>query len=110
MLQLLLPFAPFPILLLALLLVLPGIREQRLLSLLAIGLHLLIGLLLIGSLVLPFWKWSQAEVLVHIQAQSKHRHLLQLGVNVGLRALNISLDCSAFPPHSLASQFLPFQI
>ncbi|CAK5091582.1 unnamed protein product [Meloidogyne enterolobii] len=46
--RLLLPLLPFPLLLLVLLVILPGIREQRLISLLAIGSQLCVGTLLIG--------------------------------------------------------------
>nr|CAD2140797.1 unnamed protein product [Meloidogyne enterolobii] len=91
--RLLLPLLPFPLLLLVLLVILPGIREQRLISLLAIGSQLCVGTLLIGSLTLPYWKLSETrEILVHLQPFSKQRHLLNIGVNVGLSALNISLD------------------
>uniref|UniRef100_A0A1I8B6F6 Uncharacterized protein n=1 Tax=Meloidogyne hapla TaxID=6305 RepID=A0A1I8B6F6_MELHA len=90
--RLLIPLLPFPLLLLALLVVLPGIREQRYISLLAIGSQLCVGTLLIGSITLPFWKLSETEILVHLQPFSKQRHLLNIGVNVGLSALNISLD------------------
>uniref|UniRef100_A0A915M086 Uncharacterized protein n=1 Tax=Meloidogyne javanica TaxID=6303 RepID=A0A915M086_MELJA len=90
---LLLPLLPFPLLLLVLLVILPGIREQRLISLLAIGSQLCVGTLLIGSITLPYWKLSETrEILVHLQPFSKQRHLLNIGVNVGLSALNISLD------------------
>uniref|UniRef100_A0A914LLJ9 DUOXA-like protein C06E1.3 n=1 Tax=Meloidogyne incognita TaxID=6306 RepID=A0A914LLJ9_MELIC len=91
--RLLLPLLPFPLLLLVLLVILPGIREQRLISLLAIGSQLCVGTLLIGSITLPYWKLSETrEILVHLQPFSKQRHLLNIGVNVGLSALNISLD------------------
>uniref|UniRef100_A0A915M925 Uncharacterized protein n=1 Tax=Meloidogyne javanica TaxID=6303 RepID=A0A915M925_MELJA len=46
-----------------------------------------------SSLTLPYWKLSETrEILVHLQPFSKQRHLLNIGVNVGLSALNISLD------------------
>uniref|UniRef100_A0A183C3Q0 Uncharacterized protein n=1 Tax=Globodera pallida TaxID=36090 RepID=A0A183C3Q0_GLOPA len=91
--RLLLPFAAFPLLLIALLIVLPGIREQRALSLLTIAVQLAVGVLLIGSIVLPFWKVNvtSPEVLVHLQAHSRQRHVVRMGVSVGLHSMNISL-------------------
>ncbi|KAL3091071.1 hypothetical protein niasHS_005034 [Heterodera schachtii] len=94
--RLLLPFAVFPLLLIALLIVLPGVRDQRALSLLTIAVQLSVGALLIGSIVLPFWKVTvtsgSPQVLVHLQAFSRQRHVVRMGVAVGLHSLNISLE------------------
>uniref|UniRef100_A0A915D2G4 Uncharacterized protein n=1 Tax=Ditylenchus dipsaci TaxID=166011 RepID=A0A915D2G4_9BILA len=69
-------FALFLLPYLAFLLILPGVREKRIVSFIAISTQLSVGALLIASITLPYWK---------------QRHEAQIGVNVGLENVNITM-------------------
>ncbi|KAI1731806.1 dual oxidase maturation factor domain-containing protein [Ditylenchus destructor] len=84
-------FAAFLFPYVAFLLILPGIREKRAISFIAISTQLCIGVLLMASLILPYWKVGEARVVTHFRANSNHRHEVDVGVNVGLEAINITM-------------------
>uniref|UniRef100_A0A914C4X8 DUOXA-like protein C06E1.3 n=2 Tax=Acrobeloides nanus TaxID=290746 RepID=A0A914C4X8_9BILA len=75
----------------AFLIILPGIREKRIISLVTITHQLGVGSLLMASIVLPYWNVGEDAVIAQFKAHSNKYHEAQLGVNVGLRAINVTM-------------------
>jgi hypothetical protein len=89
--RLLLCFLVFIVPYLAFLVVFPGIREKRLSSFLTITVQLLVGALLIACLLLPYWNVGSARILSPYQSHNALRHQSDVGVNVGLTSINLTL-------------------
>ncbi|CAJ0942557.1 unnamed protein product, partial [Mesorhabditis belari] len=76
---------------LAFLVVLPGIRGKRVISLVTLTINFFVGGALISSIVYPGWAIGQARIVSQFRAHTRERILSRLGVNVGLTHLNITL-------------------
>lgn len=96
---------------LAFLVILPGVREKRVASFIAITIQISVGVLLmginfffvinkficfLGSLVLPYWKVGDATIISQFHSYSRQRHEANLGINVGLDYINVTLKCKFF--------------
>ncbi|KAI6177300.1 hypothetical protein M3Y97_00891700 [Aphelenchoides bicaudatus] len=84
-------FLAFLIPYLAFLLVFPGLRERRLVSFGTITIQIGVGVLLIGSLVLPYWSVGSAHIVSQFKSHSNNRHESIVGVRIGLTAINVTL-------------------
>lgn len=89
----------------AFLLILPGIREKRVVNFVTISAQFVVGVLLMGwfknnfikfclaSIILPYWKVGEAEIISQFQAHSDQKHEAHIGINIGLEYFNITLKC-----------------
>ncbi|KAK6059981.1 hypothetical protein COOONC_02366 [Cooperia oncophora] len=85
---------------LAFLVILPGVREKRLVTLAVITVVTLTGAILAervvthwlsASLCLPGWTGGSARILSQLRSHVNERMRARVGVNVGLRSINITL-------------------
>ncbi|KAE9554794.1 hypothetical protein FO519_001991 [Halicephalobus sp. NKZ332] len=75
---------------LAFIIILPGMREKRFSSFFTITYHLGIGCLLMASLVLPYWNVGSVRIVSQFTPDGV-QHEADLGISVGLKAINVSL-------------------
>uniref|UniRef100_A0A7E4V8V3 Dual oxidase maturation factor 1-like n=1 Tax=Panagrellus redivivus TaxID=6233 RepID=A0A7E4V8V3_PANRE len=85
-------FACFLVPYAAFIIILPGMREKRFSSFFTITHHLLVGALLIAALALPYWNVGSNIIVSQFKANSGLRHEAQVGVAVGLKGVNITLN------------------
>ncbi|KHJ96751.1 hypothetical protein OESDEN_03278 [Oesophagostomum dentatum] len=76
---------------LAFLIILPGVRQKRLITLAIITLTALIGAVLAVSLYLPGWTGGSARIVAQLRSHVNERMRARMGVNVGLTSINITL-------------------
>ncbi|CAJ0578982.1 unnamed protein product, partial [Mesorhabditis spiculigera] len=75
----------------AFLIVLPGVRGKRTITLLTYTVSMFVGGALIASIVNPGWAVGQARIVSQFRAHTREKMVSRLGVNVGLSHLNITL-------------------
>ncbi|KAK6026268.1 hypothetical protein OSTOST_07790, partial [Ostertagia ostertagi] len=76
---------------LAFLVILPGVREKRIVTLAVITIVTLTGAILAASLCLPGWTGGSARILSQLRSHVNERMRARVGVNVGLTSINITL-------------------
>ncbi|VDO53597.1 unnamed protein product [Haemonchus placei] len=76
---------------LAFLVILPGVREKRIITLVIITVVTLTGAVLAASLCLPGWAGGSARILSQLRSHVNERMRARVGVNVGLKSINITL-------------------
>ncbi|KAI6188604.1 hypothetical protein M3Y98_00372400 [Aphelenchoides besseyi] len=84
-------FLAFIVPYLSFLVVFPGLREKRLISFTTITVQLGVGVLLIASIVLPYWSVGDAVIVSQFKSHSTSRHESKIGVRVGLTTINVTL-------------------
>ncbi|KAI6240061.1 hypothetical protein M3Y99_00490500 [Aphelenchoides fujianensis] len=88
----------------AFLIVFPGLREKRLISFTTITVQLGVGILLIASIVLPYWSVGDAVIISQFKSHSTSRHETKIGVRVGLTTINVTLKCALDGVRSMATE------
>ncbi|CAD5222372.1 unnamed protein product [Bursaphelenchus xylophilus] len=73
------------------LMILPGVREKRVISFVTITIQLLVGILIIASLRLPYWSVGDTVMVSQLKAFSTQRHEAKIGLRVGLKSINITM-------------------
>uniref|UniRef100_A0A8R1V5J7 Uncharacterized protein n=1 Tax=Pristionchus pacificus TaxID=54126 RepID=A0A8R1V5J7_PRIPA len=76
----------------AYLIVLPGVREKRIATTLVFAFILLVGGSLAASLYYPSWTVGYEGIVSSFRAHKRERVYCNLGVNVGLQSLNVSMS------------------
>lgn len=89
--RLLLCFSAFVVLYLSFLIILPGIREKRYVTFITLSLQMLIGALIIGSIILPYWKVGEVRIQGLLHTNSRKKVQVDVGIWMGLRSFNITL-------------------
>ncbi|TKR75851.1 hypothetical protein L596_017087 [Steinernema carpocapsae] len=89
--QVIILFSIFVVPYLAFLIILPGLREKRLISFITMTVQLGTGAMLFGAVYLPYWNVGDAHIVSQFRAHSTERHESLIGVRVGLGSLNITM-------------------
>ncbi|KAK6743651.1 hypothetical protein RB195_010750 [Necator americanus] len=76
---------------LAFLIILPGVREKRLITLVIFTITALVGAILAASMYLPGWTGGSAKIVAQLRSHVNERMRARVGVNVGLTTINITL-------------------
>ncbi|KIH58368.1 hypothetical protein ANCDUO_11426 [Ancylostoma duodenale] len=76
---------------LAFLIILPGVREKRLVTLAIFTITALVGAVLAASLYLPGWTGGSAKIVSQLRSHVNERMRARVGVSVGLTTINITL-------------------
>ncbi|VDO75460.1 unnamed protein product [Heligmosomoides polygyrus] len=76
---------------LAFLVILPGVREKRIVTLAVFTVVTLVGAVLAASMALPGWTGGSANILAQLRSHVNERMRARVGVNVGLKSINITL-------------------
>ncbi|KAK0414509.1 hypothetical protein QR680_011469 [Steinernema hermaphroditum] len=84
-------FSVFIVPYVAFLIILPGLREKRLISFITMTIQLGTGAMLFGAVYLPYWNVGDAHIVSQFRAHSTERHESLLGVRVGLGSVNITM-------------------
>ncbi|RCN43905.1 hypothetical protein ANCCAN_10106 [Ancylostoma caninum] len=76
---------------LAFLIILPGVREKRVVTLVIFTITALVGAVLAASLYLPGWTGGSAKIVSQLRSHVNERMRARVGVSVGLTTINITL-------------------
>ncbi|CAJ0598830.1 unnamed protein product [Cylicocyclus nassatus] len=76
---------------LAFLVILPGVRQKRLVTLVIFSITVLVGAILAVSLYLPGWTGGSAKIIAQLRSHVNEQMRARIGVNVGLTSINITL-------------------
>ncbi|EYC25444.1 hypothetical protein Y032_0012g1897 [Ancylostoma ceylanicum] len=76
---------------LAFLIILPGVREKRLVTLAVFTITALVGAVLAASMYLPGWTGGSAKIVSQLRSHVNERMRARVGVSVGLNTINITL-------------------
>jgi len=91
----------FTTLFLAFVIIFPGVRRQRFTTFTSVLLSLFVGTAILIGQHGSAWHTAEAEVSTAYRAFSKEKVMADLGVNIGLNAVNVSLR--ALPVHNQSS-------
>ncbi|WKX99214.1 hypothetical protein Q1695_014246 [Nippostrongylus brasiliensis] len=76
---------------LAFLVILPGVRTKRVVTLLTFSVIIVVGAILATSMCFPGWAGGSARILSQLRSHVRERVRARVGVNVGLKSINITL-------------------
>ncbi|CAI4230695.1 unnamed protein product [Auanema sp. JU1783] len=73
------------------LIILPGVRQKRIITLLVFTITTAVGASLAASLYWPGWAGGSAQIVAQFRSHANERILARIGVHVGLQSINVTL-------------------